>query len=572
MFLFPYSNIHELNLDWLLQQMVELRKLTTDFININSIKYADPIQWNITTQYEANTVVINPSDSTAYLSVQPVPSGVNITNTEYWTPIGNFSALFSGIKTALAVPDAGYGTTTPAALGMNDLIWWNDSIYRALVAMPIGTALVIGTNVVETNISAELKRRDVDISTLRNDLTTEVDRSTAAEASLRSATNALSEGLSTANQAITTEQNARISKDNDLQEQIDEIAQGVAREDKYIIIGDSYLNETTHPNNILTYLRSYLGASNVLYSNGTSGNGFTKKNGGADDGNGFLDQLQSAPASLDKHAVTKIIVAGGMNDRHAVTNLTPEDIRGGVAAFCNYAASNYPNAKVYVFMVGVSRLRTIRLLMETVRQEYMSAARIKNGVYVSGGDIAGRNYKNFDNDNHPNSAGFECIAKSMMVGLKCGICRYVQSEVQSTYLSAASNPTQAGTISSGAHFDSLRFDSGVRLLNGGTITFTFNTPYSVSGNLNNVRFVLGKLDYNRYFGAPVNSMYQLANCRLKLGDDSYIMADYAFIHFEEDSTDGLIFRPLITKLNSGSWSIKEIQFYSGAWVFSPEEV
>lgn len=106
MFLFPYSNIHELNLDWLLQQMIELKKQTADFININSIKYADPLQWRITTQYEANTVVINPEDSTAYLSVQPVPAGVNITNTEYWTPIGNFAELYSDIKKSIAAPDA----------------------------------------------------------------------------------------------------------------------------------------------------------------------------------------------------------------------------------------------------------------------------------------------------------------------------------------------------------------------------------------------------------------------------------------------------------------------------------
>ena len=30
-----------------------------DFVNLNTIKYADPIQWNITKQYETNTVVID---------------------------------------------------------------------------------------------------------------------------------------------------------------------------------------------------------------------------------------------------------------------------------------------------------------------------------------------------------------------------------------------------------------------------------------------------------------------------------------------------------------------------------
>ena len=153
MYYFPYTNIHELNLDWLLRQMVELKKQTADFININSIKYADPLQWNITTQYEANTVVINPEDSTAYLSVRAVPAGVNITNTEYWTPIGNFAELYSDIKASISAVDAGSGTTTPAALAVNELIWWNNVLYRAIAPLPAGTALIVGTNIEEITIS-----------------------------------------------------------------------------------------------------------------------------------------------------------------------------------------------------------------------------------------------------------------------------------------------------------------------------------------------------------------------------------------------------------------------------------
>ena len=74
---FPYTNFHDLNLDWIVH---ELEKLTTDvqdFISINAIKYADPIQWDITSQYEKNTVVLD-KDGNAYLSVQPVPAGVSL--------------------------------------------------------------------------------------------------------------------------------------------------------------------------------------------------------------------------------------------------------------------------------------------------------------------------------------------------------------------------------------------------------------------------------------------------------------------------------------------------------------
>ena len=73
----PYTNFHELNLTWLLRRMKELTETVKNFVALNAIKYADPIQWDITTQYETNTVVINPIDGTAYISSQPVPAGAD---------------------------------------------------------------------------------------------------------------------------------------------------------------------------------------------------------------------------------------------------------------------------------------------------------------------------------------------------------------------------------------------------------------------------------------------------------------------------------------------------------------
>ena len=69
---FPYTNFHDLNLNWIIQELQKLTVSVQDFISINAIKYADPIQWDITRQYEKNTVVLD-EDGNAYLSVQPVP-------------------------------------------------------------------------------------------------------------------------------------------------------------------------------------------------------------------------------------------------------------------------------------------------------------------------------------------------------------------------------------------------------------------------------------------------------------------------------------------------------------------
>ena len=82
---FPYTNFHELNLDWILKALDNIQKTMDQFVALNSLKYADPIQWNITSQYAKNTIVIDPQTGTAYISVQPVPEGVLITDTDYWT-------------------------------------------------------------------------------------------------------------------------------------------------------------------------------------------------------------------------------------------------------------------------------------------------------------------------------------------------------------------------------------------------------------------------------------------------------------------------------------------------------
>lgn len=95
--IYPYLNINDLNLDYLLRTVRVLETEIKNFVNFNKIKYADPLAWNITTQYEGNTVVIDSNSGIAYLSTQAVPNGVAITNTNYWTAIFDMSTFFAEI-------------------------------------------------------------------------------------------------------------------------------------------------------------------------------------------------------------------------------------------------------------------------------------------------------------------------------------------------------------------------------------------------------------------------------------------------------------------------------------------
>ena len=164
----PFTNFHELNLDWILDTLKKQDAAIADFISLNSITYADPIQWDITRQYPKNCVVVD-KNGDGYLSVQPVPVGVEIGNTDYWTKIGNFSELWSTVKLAITAADEGLKTTASADRAAGDLVWLNNTLYVCTTAITRGTEY--GTNnTAKTTIDARLANLANAVSTLQTNI------------------------------------------------------------------------------------------------------------------------------------------------------------------------------------------------------------------------------------------------------------------------------------------------------------------------------------------------------------------------------------------------------------------
>lgn len=164
----PYTNFHELNLDWILETLKKQDAAIADFISLNSITYADPLQWDITRQYPKNQVVLD-TNGDGYLSVQPVPIGVEINNTDYWTKIGNFSKLWSTVKLAITAADEGLKTTASADRASGDLVWLNNTLYVCTTAITRGTEY--GTNnTAKTTIDARLANLAQAVKTLQDNI------------------------------------------------------------------------------------------------------------------------------------------------------------------------------------------------------------------------------------------------------------------------------------------------------------------------------------------------------------------------------------------------------------------
>lgn len=153
MFILPFTNLHELNLDWIIQAIKSQEDRLTQFVSLNSIKYANPFQWNITSQYAINTLVIDPQDGTAYLSVQPVPSGVQITNTDYWTPVFTLQNFTDALKAAITnFPQQEDGQAATQEIPANSVFFVGDILCTNAATIPTSSLVVIGTNCTQVDV------------------------------------------------------------------------------------------------------------------------------------------------------------------------------------------------------------------------------------------------------------------------------------------------------------------------------------------------------------------------------------------------------------------------------------
>ena len=241
----PYTNFHDLNLDWIMDELNEFNTKLTNFVSLATIKYANPIQWDITSQYEANTVVVD-SNGNAYLSVKPVPSGVSLDRTEFWTKIGNFDELWADVKKAITPNDEGHSPTATAARAVNDLVWVNGALVRVTRAMIAGDAYVPGSNCVSSStnevlhylvttfnegLSAEKTARENADTQLQTDIDNETQARKDADTQLQT--------------DIDNETQARIEADKNLQKLIENKSSGAfANVKDYGALGNGLADDT----------------------------------------------------------------------------------------------------------------------------------------------------------------------------------------------------------------------------------------------------------------------------------------------------------------------------------------
>lgn len=134
------------DIGWLIDKVLEVSDELNQAIDLRTIHYADPINWDITTQYQANTVVVNNKDGVAYISSKNVPAGVLLTNTEYWTPIFNYNDAINKLMATLAYNERD-NLTASRAYKKGQYLYSNGLLYLVTAEIRAADALREGTNI-----------------------------------------------------------------------------------------------------------------------------------------------------------------------------------------------------------------------------------------------------------------------------------------------------------------------------------------------------------------------------------------------------------------------------------------
>lgn len=176
---YPYTDFHELNIDWIIKAVKEIAQELGNFELVNQIKYGGT--WDITKQYSRYTVVVN--GTTGYISLQDVPAGVAITNTDYWELVADFTAIVGDLGTRVTALEAdkkytrsyfsgkkivSYGDSTIHNGGMNTYIDQLDDICDCTVTNRgiAGTRMARNPNNGVSLINASTDLGSFDIITL----------------------------------------------------------------------------------------------------------------------------------------------------------------------------------------------------------------------------------------------------------------------------------------------------------------------------------------------------------------------------------------------------------------------
>ena len=352
-FEFPHTRNYDGDLGYIIKKLIELTNDYENFFKYNSIKFADPLQWDITKQYEAYTIVFDYDSGYCFISKQPVPTGIALTNTDYWCLVGPLIIDADArleIERILRFITGIYetGTTATATRSVGDFVIVSGDLWVVTAPMNIGETYGDGFNVQHCTIldminsvfpigTAQIQGGAVTTPKIADAAVTTPKIADAAATTAKLADSAVTTAKIN-NAAVTT------AKLADSAVTTAKIADGSVTKqkhapDKYLFIGDSW-NADYH------YSWGKKLASIMGLTLGTDCWNIAVPGGGIANNLLYTDTntLISSLTSAQRASITKVLIVSGAND----ASYSTADIASGMNTLETYLFSNLPNAEVYL--------------------------------------------------------------------------------------------------------------------------------------------------------------------------------------------------------------------------------
>lgn len=201
-----------------------------------------------------------------------------------------------------------------------------------------------------------------------------------------------------------------------------------------ILIGDSYALDR-RPNIDITgwaiKLKELMNLSDdECYIVQDNGGGFTVS--GSD---GTFEQALANLNISNKDTIKNIIVCGGLNDISATNK---DQIKTSIQAFMSYCKNNYPNANVYIGMIGWSKdgaqdhQYTRYQVLEKVLPAYQECNEY-DAIYLNGVENVMHNITEYYDESHPNQNMCNKLANYIYQSFKNGYASVTYNDNNLTF-------------------------------------------------------------------------------------------------------------------------------------------
>lgn len=143
---YPFTDFHELNLDWCITAILQLQKYMEEFSAGNKLNFAAPLWHDMSRSYAKNTIVLDDSGN-AYISLQAVPKGVQLSDASYWLMVFDFETYLEKINKNFTNNFFKNTTKSDVALTVGKWIILDDVLYKVITPIAVGDEFVDGTNI-----------------------------------------------------------------------------------------------------------------------------------------------------------------------------------------------------------------------------------------------------------------------------------------------------------------------------------------------------------------------------------------------------------------------------------------